>query len=291
VEPGTGGGRALARTRGPPRTWTPQDHDFALSVATQLSAALEGRARKSAEGRYRLLGQATLDLLYDWGVANGSIEWSHSPGALGYAPGELQPSLEWWSARVHADDRERVTASLSRHVESGEGPWRAEYRFRCGDGRFAVVIDRGFLERDARAGTMMDITEQRELQARVQLSDRLASVGTLAAGVAHEINNPLAYVQVNLQYARNSLGGQVGPVVEALSEAAEGVERVRGIVRDLKTFSHPESDRQRPVDLRAVLETSLNIAAHELRHRPLLRRELSPPPPVWANEARLDRWC
>ena len=89
-------------------------------------------------------------------------------------------------------------------MASGEGAWRSEYRFRRGDGSYAAVRDRGFLQRGEdglprrMVGAMMDVTDVRELERRVALSDRLASVGTLAAGVAHEINNPLTFVTANV---------------------------------------------------------------------------------------------
>jgi PAS domain S-box-containing protein len=144
-----------------------------------------------------------------------------------------------------------------------------------------------------------DVTEQRQLQSRLALADRLASMGTLAAGIAHEINNPLAFVISNLGFLSDELrrattGSATASVrVEAdewrtvLSEAREGAERVRQIVRQLKTFSRPDEERVGPVDLHAVLDSAVMLATNEIRHRAQLRRVYGPVPSVMANEGRL----
>jgi CheY-like chemotaxis protein/anti-sigma regulatory factor (Ser/Thr protein kinase) len=120
----------------------------------------------------------------------------------------------------------------------------------------------------------------------------MASVGTLAAGVAHEINNPLAYVISNLEFAVAELAGvaphaDVAEVTEALGEAREGAHRVRQIVRDLKTFSRADAERRGPVDVNAVLNSTVQMALNEIKHRAQLVRELSDVPPVEADESRL----
>ncbi len=284
-----------SEAEGDGRRWTSDEQDFVVCVSAMLSCRLESEARARAERRYGLLGQATQDVLYDYDAGTGRIAWSYAPGALGYPAAQLPPTLEAWAGNVHPEDRERVTRTLDAHMASGEGTWREEYRFRRGDAGWALVVDRGFVDRDAQGrsqrlvGVMMDVTEQRRMQDRLALSDRLASVGSLAAGVAHEINNPLAYVHVNLEFALERLGSEAGPVREALQEAAEGVGRVRQIVRDLKTFSRPEREVQQPVQLGALVETAINMAQNEIRHRAQLRRELGPTPVVWANEARVGQ--
>ena len=133
-----------------------------------------------------------------------------------------------------------------------------------------------------------DVSERNVLQQRLLLADRMASVGTLAAGVAHEINNPLAYVMANLDFAREALGGDER-AREALDDASEGVRRVAQIVRDLKLFSRPDAEREGAVDLREVLRTSIKMSMNEIRHRARLVEELDAVPHVWANEARLGQ--
>jgi two-component system cell cycle sensor histidine kinase/response regulator CckA len=161
-----------------------------------------------------------------------------------------------------------------------------------------------------------DVTEQRQFQARLTLADRLASVGTLAAGIAHEINNPLAFVISNLSFLSEEMrrsqlsleaSGASGPLApgaprirsraemdlvewqEVLSEAYEGAERVRQIVRQLKTFSRPDEERLSPVDVHQVLDSVVMMAANEIRHRAQLHKDFGAVPMVMANESRLSQ--
>jgi PAS domain S-box-containing protein len=135
-----------------------------------------------------------------------------------------------------------------------------------------------------------DVTELHALQAQVMQSDRLASMGTLAQGVAHEINNPLAAVLANLSFCSAALDRGAAPDAEfrdALSDAWAGAEMVRRTVRDLKVFSRPEEEVVRPVDVRATLESALRMAWTEVRHRARVEKRLDLVPAVVANQARL----
>ncbi len=135
------------------------------------------------------------------------------------------------------------------------------------------------------------------LTAQLVQADRLAAMGTLAAGVAHEINNPLAYVVASHAFMSEALGHvrqrvsdpALGELGEALDDAREGAERVRQIVRDLRTFSRVDDARTGPVDLHRVLESSLGIAGNELKHRARVVKDYRPVPPVVANEAKLGQ--
>jgi CheY-like chemotaxis protein/two-component sensor histidine kinase len=136
-----------------------------------------------------------------------------------------------------------------------------------------------------------DLSEKKRLEAQLVLAERMASVGTLAAGVAHEINNPLAFVLSNLEFTIGELtrAGADGEVVRALEEAHNGADRVRAIVRDLKTFSRADDDAREPVDVRRVLQAAVGVAANELRHRARVAVDPGPVPPVLASEHRLGQ--
>jgi PAS domain S-box-containing protein len=154
-----------------------------------------------------------------------------------------------------------------------------------------------------------DVSEARKLRERVALSERLASLGTLAAGVAHEINNPLTYVlgnasvvareldQLNqtVRERRDSAGALLDLVAErthglsqALVEIQEGAERIRGIVVDLRAFSRPES-AERAGDVRSALEWALRVLEPELRGRAELVTHLEPVPSVQRSGANLGQ--
>jgi signal transduction histidine kinase len=149
----------------------------------------------------------------------------------------------------------------------------------------------------ATVGDLLLAREHRELQARIAQTDRLTSLGTLAAGVAHEINNPLAYVLLDVDFARAELAQLLGDsgdarareVALALDRVSEGAVRIRDIVRGLKTFSRPESEVLAPLQVGRVLDGTLAMIENEIRHGARLVKEIEPVSDVVANEGRLGQ--
>ncbi|MFL5345138.1 MAG: ATP-binding protein [Hyalangium sp.] len=143
--------------------------------------------------------------------------------------------------------------------------------------------------------TIRDVTDRKRLETQLRLADRMVSVGTLAAGVAHEINNPLAYVCSNLAYLSEQLTQDTVPpealpeLREVLSETQEGAHRVSAIVQDLKTFARADEDRFGPVDVHQVIEGALRLVRNDLNRRARLERALQPIPAVRGNEGRLGQ--
>jgi two-component system, NtrC family, sensor kinase len=138
---------------------------------------------------------------------------------------------------------------------------------------------------------LWDITAQKELETRLMIADRLASVGTLVAGVAHEINNPLTYIMGNLQ--RIQLERQrlqsIANLDLCIENALDGVERIRHVVSDLSTFSTSTQQSLRPTNLRTILESSLRIAHNEIQHRARLLCDYEDVPPVFVDASRLGQ--
>ncbi len=139
-----------------------------------------------------------------------------------------------------------------------------------------------------------DVTERRASEAQLFAADRLAAVGTLAGGVAHEINNPLAAVIANLDLAIAAVSeaGQSpasADLREDLLAAREGAERLRTVVRDLKVFARARHDPTSLVDVGRVMDSTLRMSWNEIRHRATLVKRFDPVPPVEANEAQLGQ--
>ncbi|WNG51517.1 response regulator [Archangium minus] len=140
----------------------------------------------------------------------------------------------------------------------------------------------------------------RQAQSQLVQAGKMAAVGTLAAGVGHEINNPLAYIVSNLEYAlaeSSALGRELPAgapgrrrledIDRVLGEARHGADRVRRIVQDLKTFSRGDEDARGPVDLHAVLDSAAKLAGGELAPRARLVKEYADSGWVDGNESRL----
>jgi PAS domain S-box-containing protein len=248
----------------------------------------------------------TLGAAWERDIPNGVLTWGQGlRSSFGYAAAEVANTPSWWEERVHPSDRARVLRSLE-HALATDARWSEEYRFLRADGAYADVLDRGAVFRNAEgsavriAGLMTDVTERKRIQVKLLLADRMACVGTLAAGIAHEINNPLFYVLTNVEFALDRIERATRSLDEeersrfreplrALAEAKTGAERVRDIVRQLKTFSRGDSGEPSPVDIVVVLDAVLRMAENEIRHRARLLRDLEPVPKVDATEARLGQ--
>lgn len=143
------------------------------------------------------------------------------------------------------------------------------------------------------ATILRDITEQKQLEARQIAADRMASVGVLAAGVAHEVNNPLMALLANLELALAALESGTHAGTEDLRgqllDAGNAARMVRDIVRDLNLLSRDEGEVRRPTDVHAVLESAIRISLSDISLRARLVRDLDPVPAVLANESRLGQ--
>ena len=140
-----------------------------------------------------------------------------------------------------------------------------------------------------------DVTEsQKALKARMLLADRMSAAGTLAAGMAHEINNPLTYATVNLSTLESRLFSEWPPpnevrddLVELVEEVRDGVERVAAIVEDLNGVARIGESEERSIDPLVALRTATKLVDNQLRHRTDVVCDLTPLPKVVANEGKL----
>ncbi|HYI00289.1 hybrid sensor histidine kinase/response regulator [Hyalangium sp.] len=211
---------------------------------------------------------------------------------------------------VHPSDVSRFLLHV-RQCIAGETA-STELRLRIEGRQLEVRLHSAPLQDGVSRGRMcrtaiLDITELRQMQLRLSLVERLAAVGTIAAGIAHEINNPLAFLMANLELAMRTLQAQDPKTQEQappgsrggnaladsplrlLADSQSGAERIRDIVKDLSSFARPTEKQSSQVNVQRVLELSVKMAMVEIRHRATVVRDYSEAPEIVADGAQLGQ--
>jgi signal transduction histidine kinase len=150
--------------------------------------------------------------------------------------------------------------------------------------------------RNAIANVAAASAKRRE-PAKTAEADRLAALGTLAAGLAHEINNPLTYMLLQLtqltrlipELSRDASAKRIEQLDGLARSALDGAERIRGIMSGIRTFSRIDDTAMKPVDVRVPIEAALRLVTNELRHRARLVKQFDDAPIVMGNEGRLGQ--
>jgi signal transduction histidine kinase/streptogramin lyase len=199
--------------------------------------------------------------------------------------------------RWHQTWQFRLACVLAAVLLVAGAVWLRMHQLRQHQRELQARVD----ERTAELATVNADLQSRvqELQAtreRLIHAEKMAAVGTLAAGVGHELNNPLAYVISNLHFVASEVREAAQQsqeherwqeVTEALTEALQGTERMRGIIQDLREFSRMQPRQRQRVELHTVLDMVLTIASGELSRSARVVKHYGSPPAVMGDETRL----
>jgi PAS domain S-box-containing protein len=265
-----------------------------MADMTQPRAALES-LRKS-EQRFQSLVESIPEAIF---VTDGTTVTYANPAfehALGLVGDRRATGLDILDL-VHESDVPRMKQQID---ELSRGPvTHAEYRMRQREGTWITLeVSAISAEFDRKMSVLWlgrDATRRKELEGQLLQADRLAVLGTLSAGMAHAINNPLLYTLLNLEHVARrmrNLGTQRDYHGEArvrLAEAHDGAERVAKVVRLMRGLSRVKTSEPSPVDLRLVLENVLAMVGNEIRHRGQLTTRTEAVPRVWATESELEQ--
>ncbi len=230
----------------------------AIGVAVDISErSTNERARNEAETLYQNLVEqlsavtyiAELGLESEWRFVSPQIE-----KLLGYSSAQWLSDPTNWIRHVHSEDIEIVKAAEEATL-SGKS-FRAEYRIFRRDGGMVWVNDSGSLVRGADNqqllhGVLVDITEQKQLQSRLEQTERMEAVGQLASGVAHDFNNLLTIIKgySSLLMERNP-DGRDGHAAKEIRQAAD---RAASLTHQLLAFSRKQTLQPRVLDLNAIV--------------------------------------
>jgi PAS domain S-box-containing protein len=261
-------------------------------------------ALRVAEQRLNSATQAAGIGLWEWVLATDCMWFSDQwYRMLRLQPAEGVTAARIWFERVHPDDRLHVTAEVDRYLRGELPDNRLEMRIQRGDGSWgwflsiARAVDRDPRGQASRvAGILMDISERKQAERRLAVAERLESIGQLAAGVAHEINTPVQYVNDSVYFIREAVQELLArsqtsePDAElrelqrelpaALDRVADGLARVAEIAGSLKEFSHADHDSMVPVDLNQSIQHMLIVAGHEIKYVADVETHFGELPPV-----------
>ena len=266
---------------------------------------------------------------------------------LGYQPQDMVADPNFWFDHIHPDDAPAIFSSLALVFTEGQRAY--EYRFRTADGSYLWMHDSLRLVRDEQGapleviGALTDITSRKQMEEALQAkgeeqqlligklseahdqllqSEKMASIGQLAAGIAHEINNPVGFVNSNMGSLQNYVGTlfgvlaeyeraaaahpQLAPQLAALRQRADldflkedvtdlvresmdGLKRVKDIVQALKDFSHVGETEWQIADLHQGLDSTLNIVSNELKYKATIEKHYGVLPPIKCLASQLNQ--
>lgn len=279
---------------------------FSHGVATQISHVLTlAKAYKDLEtveakvARQAALLEAIVDNAPDY------VTQLDRDGVIRFVnrvdPPETAAELvgQSWFERVIPEQQALARRTFDAVLATGKSA-ELELKFPRRDGGWAWFQLRIGAVRDTSAASgcvivARDVTENKQNEMQLMLADRMASVGTLAAGIGAEINNPLAAVIANLDIAEQDLAAvateQSLPtdLIEAVRDARLSADRVREIVRDLRVFSRTREDVRGAVNVENILDSALRMARDELRHKAKVEKAYQRVPRVDANEGQLGQ--
>jgi len=242
---------------------------FALVSDITEGKRAEQALQESVE-RFDLAARGSNEGLWDWNIVTNEVY--HSPRfkeLLGYEDHEIESSYETWESRLHPEDHDRVMDTLRDHLER-RVLFDVEYRLCTKSGEYRWFSGRGQATRNAEgkatrmAGSIRDITEVRRSEEHMRHLERLAMVGQVAARVAHEINNPLASISLDLERLRNRSKPN-GQPAQAYKRMLDVVERISSTVEGLLDLSKHRVLEKRTLDIHTILDESISMMQQRFR--------------------------
>jgi len=335
---------------------------YALVRRDIAERARAGDELRRSEDRFNLAVRGSRDGIWDWDLKTDAVYFSPRwKSQLGYEEHEVLGRFEEWESRLHPDDREQALATVRAYLEGQTLEYELEHRLRHKDGTYRWIRARGVALRDPMgkpyrmAGSHTDITarkqaerqlaeqnhlleeaarseraaheELKQAQARMVQTEKLAGLGQMVAGIAHEINNPLSFVTNNIAVLQRDsreilhlldLLGAATPLITReqpdlaqriadlretadldyalanllglLDRTREGLRRIQQIVSDLRAFARLDEGEVNEADINAGVASTVSIVlGHARKKQVQVDLDLGPLPPVTCHAAKLNQ--
>ena len=229
-------------------------------------------ALRISEERFRLIAKATNEAIWDWDVKKKTLWWNDSLlSVFGHDPQRLGAGPDSWINNIHPADRQPVHDSIVKALQSPDvTSWQQEYRFMHANGEPRLVSDRGYIMRDNKGnalrmlGSMMDITESREMSERLRQSQKMEAVGQLTGGVAHDFNNLLTVILGNAELLSEQLTDQ--QQLRMLADmTATAAERGAELTNRLLAFARRQPLEPKQVNLNKLIRGMDNLLRRTLQ--------------------------
>ncbi|MFN3799977.1 MAG: ATP-binding protein, partial [Sphingobium yanoikuyae] len=229
----------------------------------------------------RLAGRDTFVAVWVWNFRDDHVTWNIAlEHAYGHRLENVEPTGEWWLDHIHPDDRQRINDSIHAVIDGEGTDWTDEYRFARGDGRYADILDRGYVLRSTAGeplrmvGAMQDMSARKAIERQLEedrrrlaeevetktaerdraeealrQSQKMEAVGQLTGGLAHDFNNLLTGISGALEMMQIRIAqGRVGEI-DKYSVAAQGaVRRAAALTHRLLAFSRRQTLDPKPVN-------------------------------------------
>ncbi len=217
------------------------------------------------EQRLKLALEGANEGLWDWDIESGSVFFNEIwCSIIGEDPEQVKPVILSWKERIHPDDLLEVNTALEKHIE-GETPFfEAEHRLRHKDGSWRWILGHGrVVDRNAfgkafrMIGTIIDITDRKQMQEKLTRSEKMESLGRLAGSVAHDLNNILVGLVTYPDWVLRKLP-EDSPLKKHIIKIRDAGEMARDTVEDLLTLTRRGRVDMQPLELNELIESYMS---------------------------------
>jgi two-component system NtrC family sensor kinase len=261
--------------------------------------------------RFDLAVRGSNDGIWDWDIRSNAVYFSPRwKNMIGYEDAELPNHFDEWKSRLHPDDLAPTLDTIDHYLKHQQTAYEVEHRLRHKDGSYRWILARGQALWDAdgkpyrMAGSHTDITARKEAEQALIQQEKLAGLGQMVAGVAHEINNPLSFVSNNVAVLQRDVSAMselltaymqndsviataqperaaelkalaerfdvaytLPNLMDMMARSRDGLKRIQQIVKDLRDFARLDTSDMHLINLNEGVESTVNIIRGRARKK------------------------